>query len=142
MSKFLKDAGEKGSAAVPLGNRAALISRVRNSSFISSTGNFGSSTAVFEKKPPNMPVCGFDDGCEEVGRFCSTGRSGETDLEEVEDGSSGSVFSPKGNDIGVDDPVNQELSPPLDLSATFITPSLSPVKVGMNSVSMSALVGL
>ena len=42
---------------------------------------------------------------------------------------------------GAEDPVNHELSPPL-LSAILITPSLSPVNVGMKSPSMSTLVGL
>ena len=42
---------------------------------------------------------------------------------------------------GAEDPLNHELSPPL-LSAILITPSLSPVRVGMKSPSMSTLVGL
>lgn len=40
------------------------------------------------------------------------------------------------NGTGFEDPVNQEARP-FDLSATLITPSLSPVKVGMKSSTTS-----
>jgi hypothetical protein len=116
--------------------------RVKSSSFIRSLGTgFDSSTRGFEKNPPNIPVCTFGDSTAPplfVLSLCGVRRSGETDLEEVLEGSSGRDFSANGSDIGVDDPVNQELNPPFDLSATFTAPSLSPVKLGMNSVSLSS----
>ena len=75
---------------------------------------------------------------ESVGLFCSfaEGRSGEPSREDIVDGLEDSC-SPTGipTATGADEPVNQELSPPFDLSATLIVPSLSPVSVGMKSIS-------
>lgn len=73
-----------------------------------------------------------------VGLFCSfaVGRSGEAFLDDILDGLEDSC-SPTGmpTATGADEPENQLLSPPFDLSATLMAPSLSPVSVGMKSTS-------
>jgi hypothetical protein len=110
------------------------------------TGDLGE-----EKNPPNIPVCGFGDGVllvnssdETVGRLFSFPPilSGDVLRDEDIEGGGGRALSPKGSGIGAEEPANQELNPPFDLSATFMTPSLSPVRVGMKPVSISCFVGV
>jgi hypothetical protein len=161
MRRFLKEEGEKGSCAPGEleGNNAEVMSRVRNSSL--SRDDCGSWIVFWtgvlgeEKKLKRevLLVAVLDDGgfvgvelfmlfeeskVESVGRFFSfaAGRSGDASREDIVDGLEDSC-SPTGmpTDTGADEPVNHELRPPLDLSATLIVPSLSPVSVGMKSAS-------
>lgn len=135
-----------------LGNKADVMSSVRNSSV--SREDCGSWmvfwTAILgEEKKLKREVLvaagllgvGLLRGVEEsrvesVGLFCSLadGRSGEPSREDIVDELEDSC-SPTAIPIatGAEEPLNQELSPPFDLSATLIVPSLSPVSVGMKS---------
>lgn len=74
-----------------------------------------------------------------VGRFFSfaAALSGDPSLEDIAVDRLEDSCSPTGRptDTDAEDPENHELSPPFDLSATLIVPSLSPVSVGMKSVS-------
>lgn len=152
MRRLLNAAGEKGSA-VPLGKRAVFISRERNSSSMISFGrsfvlSVFSEEDLGEKNPNRpvvwgFPVAGLDTSIGIVGLFFSfpVVRSGDVDRE-VEDGGADSSVSPTGipKGTGADVPENQDPNPPFDLSATFMTPSLSPVRVAINSTMFSFFV--
>lgn len=110
---------------------------------------------VFGEKKLNLDACDFDCVVLKLlveSTVCSVGgfwrfpgcRSGDVDLEEDIEGGGGSSFSPTGmpRATGAEDPVNQEASPPFDLSASFIKPSRSPVRVDMNSSSIFCFTGL
>jgi hypothetical protein len=160
MRRFLKEEGEKGSCApgeFP-GNKAEVMSRVRNSSLSMEDWE---SWMVFwrvvlgeEKKLKRDVLLVFEAGVlvgvvlfvlfegsrvGRVGRFLSfaAGRSGDASREDmVVEGLEDSCCATSiPTDTGADDPVNHELSPPFDLSATLIVPSLSPVRVGIKSAS-------
>ena len=141
----MKADGEKGSDSEggPDGKRAAVISRVRNSSELRSAGSWTVLIGVLgEKKLKREVVAGFAG----VEVFASTrgrvgcldsfvgGRSGEVDrIEDVGEGMSvGGTERPTGT--GAEYPENQPLIPPFALSTNFVwLSSLSPVNVGMNS---------
>lgn len=146
MRRLLNAEGEKGSV-FPFGKREALISRERSGSSMISFGR--SFFSVFgeedfgEKKPKSPVVWAFPGGLETsmgiVGLFFNLFvRSGS-----VEEDGIGDSFSSTGipNGTGAEVPENQDPNPPfVDLSATFITPSLSPVRVAMNSTMFSFFV--
>lgn len=159
MRRFLNAAGEKGSCApgeLP-GKRAEVMSSVRNSSLsredCGSCMVFGTGVLGVEKKLKREVLLVFDGGdlvgvvlfrgvvesrVERVGRFCSfaAGRVGDTSrddmVERLEDSRSAAGIP---TETGAEEPVNQELNPPFDLSTTLIVPSLSPVSVAMKSPS-------
>jgi hypothetical protein len=157
MRRFLNAEGEKGSVAAgdEEGKRAWLMLRVRNSSFsIKCVGScmvccFGGLFGL-EKKLNLPPVeadafaVDADSMVARVGRFRSfaAARSGKVSRDDIfEDGEhdSGSVA---GTPIatGALEPENHELRPPRGFSSILITPSRSPVNVGMNSSSNSICV--
>lgn len=122
---------------------------------------FGGLEGVFgeEKKPPNLEVVVFalvfalvgvvegifeGEGIGIVGRFLSLPRSGLASRNDIVLADGERLGVPSGvmagtpTGTGADVPVNHEAIPPFDLSATLMTPSLSPVSVGMNvSTSIS-----
>ncbi len=69
-------------------------------------------------------LCCFPGDCSKLGSLKDT-ESGVEDVD-VRSGSMPTV-------TGADDPVNHEAIPPFDLSASLMTPSLSPVSVGINA---------
>jgi hypothetical protein len=160
--RFLNEEGENGSFAEdePVGNNAAEMSRVRNSSVVRrSAGNWiVFCTGVFglEKKlnldVPELAVGllgavfakELESSVGSVGRcFASfAGRSGLVDREEDIVGlglrvSCSETGTPSW--MGAEVPENHDARPPRDLSSTLIFPSLSPVRVGMKFSSISSL---
>lgn len=150
--------GEKGSVAAgdEEGKSAWLMSRVRNSSFsIKYVGScmvccFGGLFGLEKKlNLPPVEVGAFvgvdaDSMVARVGRFRSfaAARSGEVSRDDIfEDGEHDSC-SVTGTPIatGALEPENHELRPPRGFSSILITPSRSPVNVGMNSSSNSICV--
>ncbi len=137
-----------------MGKRADERSRVRYSSSFRLAGSWtvfcGFEGVLGEVKNAKRDVdveAGFDAGeillvdsvLGSVGLFFNFagGRSGEGSREGILDGGEPSC-SMIGNPTwtGADDPVNQDARP-RDRSSTFITPSLSPVSVGMKPSSPS-----
>jgi hypothetical protein len=157
MRRFLNAAGEKGSCALgePDGKSAVEISRVRNSSSFRELGNCivwvfegvlglekklnrdAAGVAVVEALPGG-DMLEFESRDGSVGLFFSFAPclSGLGSREErfVEAGVKSCSMIGIPTDTGADDPVNQDARP-LRGAASFITPSLSPVSVGMKSFS-------
>jgi hypothetical protein len=150
--RFLKAEGEKGSCSdgVPPGKRAVEMSRVRYSSSFKLAGNctvFWVFDGVFgdEKNAKRDVGAGAfgvldmlleESVLDNVGRFFNfaAGRSGDASRDGVEGVEKVSMVGiPTAR--GAEEPVNHDASPPLDRSSTFMTPSLSPVSVGMKPSS-------
>lgn len=142
--RLLKAAGLKGSLSegVPAGKRADSTSRVRKSSlrfagtWMVFDGVFGEEKKLVSRDAALVFFTGvtfaleIDSIAGSVGLFFSFPLSGL--VSRILDMFGWNVSSGMPNCTGAEDPVNHEASP-FDLSATFITPSLSPVNVGMKS---------
>lgn len=154
VSRFLKAEGLKGSFSegLPVGKRAEEMSRVRYSSSLRLAGNctvcrdfdgvFGEEKNA--KRDVEAGALGVEDVLlpesvlESVGRFFNfaAGRSGDASREGLEGVKPSCSMIGIPTATGAEEPVNHDASPPLDRSSTFITPSLSPVSVGMKPSSV------
>ena len=166
----MKEDGLNGSCeeGEPVGKRALVMSSVRNSSdwmrsdgswIVFWTGVFGDEKKLNRDVPELAVVLlgvvlveELDSSVGSVGRRFASFAAGRSGLVEREEDIVGVElrlsWSENGRPscTGAEDPVNHDASPPRDLSATLIFPSLSPVRVGMKPSSSSSrffsLVGL